>query len=236
MNQAAAQSRSGAETPDALREYAESLSRDSDGRPMRDAMKSFLTTLLAPMERYRARRLARSLSPLRLHQGCAGNHLEGWVNLDLYRPGRRLELRWDLRRGIPFEASTVDAIFSEHLLEHLSVASTLRLLHESYRVLRPSGTLRIGVPDLERYVNAYLGDDPLIGLVRSGRPTVGLAFTEPFFLHGHRSMYDFETLALLLRDAGFGLVERSRHGQSRISPVPDSQSREAETLYVEAVK
>jgi hypothetical protein len=61
-----------------------------------------------------------------------------------------------------------------------------------------------------------------------------MALGEPFFLHGHRTMYDFETLQYALEKSGFDVVERSKSGSGRIDPSPDSPLRRAETLYVEA--
>jgi hypothetical protein len=47
-------------------------------------------------------------------------------------------------------------------------------------------------------------------------------------------MYDFETLALLLRAAGFDRPEQRAFGETALEPPPDSTHRRAETLYVEA--
>lgn len=219
-----------------LQAYAsrlDALSEDSDR--LRSSLKSSITSALAPLEQRRARRLERSAAPLRLHLGCADNYLGGWLNIDLARPGRRLDLRWDLRRPVPFSEGSVEAIFAEHLLEHLTVGQGLGIVQECRRLLRPGGVLRIGVPDLERYIGSYRGTDSLLAEVRPGRPTVALAFCEVFYRYGHRSMYDFDTLQAMCVEAGFGEVHRCQFGKGRIQPCPDSQARRPETLYVEAV-
>lgn len=195
-----------------------------------------VTTALLPLELLRASRLLRKKQLLNLHLGCGETYLTGWTNIDLFRPGKRRDLYWDLRRRLPFPDNVVEAIFSEHLFEHLDIVSGLKLLKECRRVLSYGGVMRIGVPDLERYVRSYLGADKLIDDYRPGRPTRGIAFGEVFFFHGHRSMYDFDTLKLLLREVGFTAVERSTSGKGRLCPCPDSEFRMAETLYVEAVK
>lgn len=195
--------------------------------------KFVLTSFLAPLERAKVRRILERDS-LRLHLGSARNRLPSWVNIDLFRPGRRLDLYWDFRRGVPFPDNSVDAIFAEHLLEHLTYRQGVGLMRECQRVLKPEGVVRIGVPDLDRYVLSYLGRDDLIDKVRPGRPTRAVALGEPFFLHGHRCMYDFETLEKACLDAGFTAVEHSSFGEGRIQPNVDSRNRSAETLYVEA--
>jgi predicted SAM-dependent methyltransferase len=159
----------------------------------------------------------------------------GWVNLDLF--GDPVDLAWDLCRPLPLQESSVDAIFQEHVLEHFTLEKGLALTGECYRVLKPGGVLRIGVPDAKAYARAYLrdGGGP-IASVRPGRPTRLLALQEVFYRHGHRTMYDFDTLALVCNAAGFETVEHRRFGDSRLAPCPDSEHRRRETLYVEAVK
>ena len=104
------------------------------------------TDALRPRERRRAQSLAKA--PLRLHLGSAASAKEGWVNVDL--AGHPAELAWNLLHPLPFADATADAVFHEHVLEHFSLADGLRLMDESFRVLRPGGVLRIGVPTPER--------------------------------------------------------------------------------------
>jgi hypothetical protein len=65
--------------------------------------------------------------------------------------------------------------------------------------------------------------------------TRAVAFREVFFTHGHRWMYDFETLEKACVEAGFAHVDRSHFGAGRIYPSPDSAKRRDETLYVYAI-
>ncbi len=55
----------------------------------------------------------------------------------------------NLAYSIPLEDRAADFIYSSHFLEHLDKESGRRLLEECWRVLKPGGVLRIGVPDLE---------------------------------------------------------------------------------------
>jgi hypothetical protein len=61
-----------------------------------------------------------------------------------------------------------------------------------------------------------------------------LALQELFYYPGHHTMYDAETLGLVLRAAGFEEPRQRRFGESSFEPAPDSPHREAETLYMEA--
>jgi predicted SAM-dependent methyltransferase len=64
----------------------------------------------------------------------------------------------DLRKGIPAESSSVDAVYHSHTLEHIDRASVPGFMSEVLRVLKPNGIHRIVVPDLEQLARAYLKD------------------------------------------------------------------------------
>jgi SAM-dependent methyltransferase len=179
------------------------------------------------------RRLAELPRPLRLHLGSGNEHKDGWVNVDL--AGYPVEAAWNLARPLPLQDGSVEAIFHEHLLEHLTLEEGLAFCRECHRLLRPGGVLRIGVPDAGAAARSY-AEDPgaFLEEARPGRPTAMLALQELFYYPGHRTMYDFQTLALLLRAAGFDRPEQRAFGETALEPPPDSPHRRAETLYVEA--
>jgi predicted SAM-dependent methyltransferase len=159
------------------------------------------TTLLAPITSRRARAIAAGRTDLRLHLGSGANRLPGQVNIDLLGMGS--DLAWDLRRRLPFPDACAQAAWLEHVIQEFPLADALALLEECHRVLRPGGTIRVGVPDLGRYIRSYTGDRELIEQVHPNRPTSLLAVAEVAQFHGNRSAYDAETLVMLLEGAGF---------------------------------
>jgi predicted SAM-dependent methyltransferase len=197
---------------------------------VRQRGKLVATQALSPRERRRAERLA-AAGGLRLHLGSGNHHLPGWVNVDVF--GNPCEILWDLRSPLPFPDGSVDAAFLEHVLEHFDLASGLTLLEGVHRVLRPGGILRVGVPDLGRYMQSYAGDGTLIEELRPGRPTPLLAVAEVTQAHGHRSAWDADTLVTVLREAGFDDIRACAPGESALDPVPDSESRAGESIYAE---
>jgi len=204
-------------------------------RGLRPRVKAALSELARPRERRRAAAMVATRQEIKLNLGCGYSHLEGWVNVDAdvtVQP----DMLWDLRRSLPFPDGSVAAIFHEHLLEHLPLAAAAPFTRECWRVLRPGGILRIGVPDFERYARDYLGSRELIDRLRPGRPTALLALSELAFCYQHMSMWDQETLVRLLHDAGLASVQVKRFGETTLNPIPDRPWREAETIYVEAVK
>jgi predicted SAM-dependent methyltransferase len=189
------------------------------------------TRMLRPWSRRKLAR-AQAQSPLRLHLGSGWVRKEGWVNIDLVLS--KPDIAWNLVTGIPFETGTVDAIFHEHVFEHIEVRDGFAFAQECLRVLKPGGVLRIGVPDAGALLESYAGTgDP--AWARS-RPTPMLAVHSLFYGHDHRAMYDEQTLTLLLRAAGFAETQRCAFGEGWLQPSPDTEHRRSGTLYVEGRK
>ena len=90
-----------------------------------------------------------------LNLGCGERFHREWVNLDLH-PSNPSVQAWDLQAELPFPEASFDVVYHSHVLEHFSKADGLRLLKRCRQVLRPGGTLRVVVPDLERIVQLYL--------------------------------------------------------------------------------
>jgi predicted SAM-dependent methyltransferase len=179
-----------------------------------------LTRLVTPWARYLIRRSLRR-SPVRLNLGSGFAPKDGWTNIDLLgAPG---VIPWDLALGIPYPDGSVDAVFHEHVVEHLPFPAALQLTRECRRVLKPGGVLRFGVPDAEGVIRSYAGQiNPAWAL---SRPTPMLAVNSLFYENGHVAMYDVQTLEYLCRAAGFANAERAFDGESRIDPCPDSPGR-----------
>lgn len=204
---------------------------------LRERWRTAITDALRPYERRRARALADSGQAVRLHLGSGYLHKDGWVNVDLAVIPAPVELRWNLVHPLPFEDGTVDAIFHEHLLEHIPAQFGMQLLRDSHRVLKPGGVLRVGVPDAGAYLRDYAsGGGGIIDRMRPGRPTPMLAVQEVFYRYNHRTMFDGETLVAFCLAAGFEHAEVKAFGESTLSPCPDSEERRAESVYVEAYK
>lgn len=210
------------------------LTKNAVPRRYRGTVRMVLTDLTRPIQRRRLKAIRQRTAPLLLHLGSGGEPKAGWVNVDFV--GDPVELAWNLARGIPFDDNSVDAIFHEHLLEHITLQQGAQLMDECFRALRPGGILRVGVPDAGELINSYLGDGSYLEELHPHRPTRLVGVQELFYWHRHVAMYDVETLALQFRAGGFGDPQKRKFGDSELERPPDTDRRRTETLYMEAEK
>jgi len=195
---------------------------------------------------------------LKLNIGCGTSGIEGWVNIDnspsilLSRLpfGRQIfrtpdwprnVRRADVRKRIPFPDSSVSCIYCSHTFHHLTYEESQALARECFRVLRPSGVLRIVVPDLGILVRDYLADstDPMAShrFVSRIRPAASVRDIVHPGSH-HRQMFDGRSLVHMLRESGFPAPEVSTFRSSKIAEIAEIElvCRRSESLYVEATK
>ncbi|HEX7448798.1 MAG TPA: methyltransferase domain-containing protein [Pirellulales bacterium] len=198
-----------------------------------------------PVVARRRRRASKTLDaterPLRLHLGCGPNYLAGWVNIDLNRKLKPLDLHWDLKDGLPVRDATCELIYSEHLLEHLPVDRAVALLSECRRALVPQGVVRIAMPSLEHLVAKYASPAwrdqewlrwPAFQFVETRAEMLNLSFRS----WGHRWLYDREELHRRLVEAGFVEIADVAWGESCHEGLRGLETRRDSLLICEAAK
>lgn len=92
---------------------------------------------------------------MNLELGGGLNPTIGYINFDIINKPM-VDVRCNLRFGIPCKSSTADKIVTIEFLEHLSIREGVRILKECYRVLKPKGELIISCPDLEGTIVQWL--------------------------------------------------------------------------------
>lgn len=142
---------------------------------------------------------------MKLHLGCGDNYIVGWVNVDL---AGEVDLHSDLRKPLPFLDQSVDFVFNEHLIEHLTYDDGLNLIKECFRVLKPEGVFRISTPDLDFLIECYqrnrIGEYADMGW----NPETSCKFiNEGMKLWGHQFIYNFKELIASLVKTGFSAIE-----------------------------
>jgi predicted SAM-dependent methyltransferase len=72
---------------------------------------------------------------------------ENYISVDIEPHNELFSVKHDLTEPIPLPDNSVDRIHSEDFLEHIDQKSITSLFEECYRILKPDGFMRIGVPD-----------------------------------------------------------------------------------------
>ncbi len=149
-------------------------------------------------------------------------------------------LKQDVTGGIQLPENHYEHVYHSHFLEHLSNTQGLTFLQNCHRILKSGGKMRIVVPDLEYWSDAYINNrKPFLDWYKNtwlpDNPlyqTRAQIFMGALHNHGHRMGYDFETLQHVLTHIGFVDVQRSRYGESDFPEIktlekPDSKSMES---------
>lgn len=82
---------------------------------------------------------------LKIDLGCGPNKKEGFVGLDQY-PFPGVDHVWDLASGLPFDAGSVEEVYSSHFVEHLNARERISLFNDLYRVMKPGAKMEMIVP------------------------------------------------------------------------------------------
>lgn len=190
----------------------------------------------SPLKKPQITRL-KKIRPLKLNVGSGKAKLPGWVNVDLELNS---DLVLDVRKGLPFDNNSVDFIYNEHFLEHLTFEEGLRVLKEFNRCLRVDGVLRIATPDLDFIVKKYNSDWknqdwlswPEYKFIKSKGRMINIALT----WWEHKYLYNEEDLRNHLADAFFKKIAKCEWNESNHADLRGLETRRDSTLILEAEK
>ena len=174
---------------------------------------------------------------MKLHIGCGPIILEGWINID--RKDRKdhkgIDLTCDIRHGLPIDTATVDYIYSEHFIEHLTLSEASAFVIECRRVLKIGGTIRTATPCLDDCIAVYSGNwrDQEWLKKYPDIKSRGQMFNACFYFWEHRYIYNEQDLCELF--VGFE-CKRMEHSVSDIVEFQNLESRPESGLILESIK
>lgn len=182
---------------------------------------------------------AAGTSVKRLNLGCGPCMAPGWMHADR-SAGEGIDFSCDIRAGLPVEPDYFEYIVAMHMLQDAPYPDVLPILCELRRVLKPGGILRLGLPDLDRAIAAYLRRDHRYFYVPDEDAAgVGSKLITQLVWYGSvRTPFTYEFVEEWLRKAGFRDVTRCafKETQSAYPDIVQLDNRERETLFVEAQK
>tara|TARA_B100000989_G_C19464254_1_gene437563 strand:- start:199 stop:810 length:612 start_codon:yes stop_codon:yes gene_type:complete len=131
------------------------------------------------------------------------NYLKGWVNVDSNIISGKLDVWCDLRYGIPFKKSTVDAFYSHHVIEHLPNINYH--FKEVYGCLKKGGIYRFGGPHGDNAIKKFIANDySWFHDFPDKRKSIGGKFENFIFCRGeHLTILTFSMLEEMLSEVGF---------------------------------
>lgn len=153
---------------------------------------------------------------LRLNIGCGSRTFSRWTNID-YDAECKPDVLLDVsKEKLPFKDETVDAIYSSHMIDHLTYRDGKAFLEECRRVMTPGAPLRITSCDMEAFVRSYFAgnlgqfdyfqpeefQNAQTQATKLGILTCGNASDRGFY-SGHKMLYMADSLGELLTVVGF---------------------------------
>lgn len=174
---------------------------------------------------------------LKLNLGSGSVKLEGFLNLDL---GDGADIKIDITKGLWQWTGSVDYIYSEHFIEHVTYEQAAYILRECFRVLRVGGVVRISTPDLDILVEKYMNDwKNQLWLNHDDYQfikTRGMMINHSFRGWGHQYLFNEEDLRQLMEEAGFTQITRCQTGESEHEHLWGCETRGDRALILEGVK
>lgn len=204
----------------------------------------------------------------KIQYGCGLSAPEGWTNYDSSLTlklqkipvfGRAVPagpfgrfpsnvVVGDIVKGLPEKEESVDLVYCSHVLEHLTLGEFREALRNTYKILKPAGTFRFVLPDLEAKAKAYLQSDSPKAihafmndtyLGKESRSTSLKGKLRDLFRNDqHLWMWDYKSMKEELVDAGFTEIRRAYFGDSGIQDFKEveEKSRWENELGIECIK
>ena len=195
---------------------------------------------------------------MHVQYGCGTATANGWRNFDssptlrLERLGLKRSRTFpenaeygDIVKGLPIPPSSCEGVYCSHVLEHLALDDFRRAIRNTYSVLKPGGTFRLVVPDLETAVRRYQADraddacrhfmeDAHLGL-KTRAKGIRAILSAAWGASCHLWIWDFKMMRAELANAGFHDIRRASFGDGRAPAFleVEMEDRWTESLGVE---
>jgi predicted SAM-dependent methyltransferase len=130
--------------------------------------------------------------------GSGGNMIPRWENFD-----RDV----DIAKPLPscFTDNSVDRIFTEHVIEHVTHLQAFRFLEHCFRILRPGGRIRMVFPDFSKLVRTLPVTEYTAMMKKFGWGD-GSVYSGALTLlihHGHQAAWNTDLMWAMLTAIGF---------------------------------
>lgn len=131
------------------------------------------------------------------------HYLNGWINVDANMFSAKCDVWSDFSLRLPFQAESVDAIYSHHVIEHLP--NLPMHFEELFRILKHGGVIRLGGPNGDAAMREYVaGNTAWFSNFPDARKSIGGRFENFIFCRQeHLTILTPSFLEELASDSGF---------------------------------
>lgn len=163
--------------------------------------------------------------------GCGENFIDGWENYDM---------EIDITKSLPFNDNQIDAILAEHVVEHINIQDAWSFLEECHRILKKNGVLRIAVPCVSKIFQT--ADEDYFQFIKNhgwGDATRKDAVRSIIFNHGHRTIWEKNSLDAIIQSIGFSLLTTEPEelkGTLHHHKIIGEKFNNMETIFVDCIK
>lgn len=154
-------------------------------RLRRDHLETENTFLRRELNSYKTKCQVLSSDTIKLVVGSGGFAIKDWINTDIDTLDIAKQEDW----AFYFKEESVDVVFAEHVWEHLNTEQTNKANTYIFKYLKPTGRLRIAVPDGLHPNQSY------IEYVKPGGNGPGA--------DDHKILYNYKSITESLSKAGF---------------------------------
>lgn len=130
----------------------------------------------------------------------------------------------DIVSGLPVKSGSCHALYCSHVLDYLALEDLRKALKNTYEYLRPGGTFRFVLADLEYFAREYIESEAVgaaqnlmekTGLGKHARPRGFIGIVRVLFGNSTRLwMWDYKAMSHELKQVGFEDIRRAEFGDS----------------------
>lgn len=131
-----------------------------------------------------------------LNLGGGSNCINDCLTADI---DPRADVYMDMTGPLNMPDNSVDAVFCEEAIEHLTHEQGIAVVKECSRIIKPGGAIRISTPDLDYYAEKAKTQD------------AGSDLKEVFYGHGHVFIYSRADLREVAASVGFVNIRMSSY-------------------------
>jgi len=168
----------------------------------------------------------------------------GWIDSSYIIKWPNFEL-FDIRNNFAEKDKSVDFVYCSQVLEHFERWEALEISKEVYRILKKTGVYRVSVPDAKLLYKKYLKNKnadvlakDIWGFEKNVKPQSFMRRISRWFIRDHQWLYDFDSMKVLLNEAGFKNVNEVnyRTGTTPDLNILDLEDHKPTSMYIEARK